>query len=180
MAVAEEKVPPPPQQVPPLIDLLKRNPDIFLGSFRFGNEWMQWFQLVKLKIDVIDSNLYQLANVVGTGIPSRDGSGNWTAREIENSDSSIVVEDGDGVTGNPKIKINPLWTGQTTLTTLGTITTGVWQGTVIANAYLDAAPKMTATSTSAVGGAATALPALPVGYVEINIGGVIKKIAYYD
>ena len=180
MAVAEEKVPPPPQQVPPLIDLLKKNPEVFLGSFRFGNEWMQWFQLVKLKIDVIDSNLYQLANVVGTGIPSRDGSGNWTAREIENSDSSITVEDGDGVTGNPKIKINPLWSGQTTLTIVGTITTGVWQGSVINNTYLDAAPKMTVTSTSAVGGAATALPALPVGYVEIDVGGATKKIPYYD
>lgn len=180
MAVAEDKVPPPPLQIPPIIDWQKKNPDVFFGSWRFDNAWSQWFQLVKLKIDVIDSNLYQLANVVGTGIPSRDGSGNWTAREIENSDSSIVVEDGNGVTGNPKIKINPLWTGQTTLTTLGTVTTGTWQATIINNTYLDAAPKMTVTSTSAVGGAATALPALPVGYVEISVGGVTKKIPYYD
>lgn len=37
-----------------------------------------------------------------------------------------------------------------------------------------------ATSTSATAGAATALPAQPAGYVEVVIGGVVKKLPYYD
>jgi hypothetical protein len=45
---------------------------------------------------------------------------------------------------------------------------------------LNAQKKLGATSTSATGGAATALPALPVGYVEIDVGGTTRKIAYYD
>lgn len=45
---------------------------------------------------------------------------------------------------------------------------------------LNAQQKLGATSTSAIGGAATALPALPVGYVEVDIGGTTRKLAYYD
>jgi hypothetical protein len=35
------------------------------------------------------------------------------------------------------------------------------------------------TATSATGGAATALPADPVGYLEVQINGTTFKIAYY-
>lgn len=45
---------------------------------------------------------------------------------------------------------------------------------------LNAQLKFGATSTTATGGAATALPALPVGYVEVDIGGTTRKLAYYD
>lgn len=45
---------------------------------------------------------------------------------------------------------------------------------------LNAQLKFGSTSTSASGGAATALPALPVGYVEVDIGGTTRKLAYYD
>ncbi len=45
---------------------------------------------------------------------------------------------------------------------------------------LNAQKKVGNTSLSATGGAASALPALPVGYVEIDIGGTIRKLAYYD
>lgn len=45
---------------------------------------------------------------------------------------------------------------------------------------LNAQLKFSTTSISASGGAATALPALPVGYVDVDIGGTTRKIAYYD
>jgi hypothetical protein len=35
------------------------------------------------------------------------------------------------------------------------------------------------TATSATGGAATALPAAPVGYLEVSINGTVRKIPYY-
>ena len=36
------------------------------------------------------------------------------------------------------------------------------------------------TGTTATGGSATALPSQPVGYMEINIGGTVRKIPYYS
>lgn len=45
---------------------------------------------------------------------------------------------------------------------------------------LGAQPVFGATHTSATGGAASALPALPSGYVEVDVGGVTKRVPYYD
>lgn len=180
MSVAEDKIPPVPQLISPIKDVGGRNPDVDCSSFRFDNPWMQWFQNVKTKIDVINSDLASLSEITSAGLAARDASGTWSSIEIVPTDTSIIVTNGAGVAGNPSIKINPLWAGQATITIVGTITTGVWQGTDIANAYLDAAPQMTVTGTTATGGAASALPALPVGYVEVMIGGVAKKISYYD
>lgn len=179
MALAEDTIPPPPLQNAPIVDRTNKNPDINFSGWTFTNAWAQWFLNVKVKLDVINENLYQLANIVGAGIPSKDGSGNWTARAVAQG-TGIVVTDGDGVSGNPTVAIDTTWTGDMSISGVGTLTQGTWQADIIDNAYLDAAPKMTVTSTSATGGAATALPALPTGYVEVDIGGVTKKIAYYD
>lgn len=180
MATATDKVPPVPQLVPPMRDIKGTANGVDLSALRFDNAWMQWFQQVKVKIDVINSNLFQLGNISGTGFTTRDSAGNWQQRTIQGTANKIDVANGDGDAGDPVITISATYIGQGSITTVGTITTGVWQGSEIANTYLDAAPKMTATSTSATGGSATALPAQPVGYVEIKVGGVTKKIPYYD
>lgn len=193
MATVTDKVPPVPTLVAPLIDL-KGESDVNLKNYRFENAWLQWFQQVKIKIDVINENLYQLGNISGVGFTTRDGAGNWHQRVIQGTANEIDVADGDGVAGNPTISISNSYAGQTSITTIGTITVGTWNGTVIDVAYggtgasnpagaranLQAAKEMTVTSTSATGGSATALPAQPVGYVEIEVNGVVKKIAYYD
>lgn len=193
MATVTDKVPPVPTLVAPLIDL-RGEQDANLKLYRFENAWLQWFQQVKIKIDVINENLYQIGNISGSGFTARDGAGNWHQRVIQGIANQINVTNGDGVAGNPTISISNSYIGQASITTLGTITVGTWNGTVVgvtyggtgastpagARANLQAAKEMTVTSTSATGGSATALPAQPVGYVEIEVSGVVKKIAYYD
>lgn len=193
MNVQTDKVPPLPQLVPPMRSI-EIKPAIDLTKLRFDNAWMQWFTQVKYKIDTINANLVGVAALAGSGIVSRDISGNWLQLTIQGTANRIAVANGDGVSGNITINIDPNYAGQTTITQLGTIATGTWQGTAVGVSYggtgatnpsdardnLGAAAKMTTSSTSATGGAATALPAQPVGYVTVDIAGTPRKIAYYD
>lgn len=210
MSVQEEKVPPVPQLIPPLRDTSNQQD---LRSYRFENAWMQWFTQVKFKIDVINANLFSISNLSGAGFTSRAADGTWNQREFLGVTARITVTNGTGELGNPVIDIASDYVGQTSITTLGTVTTGTWNATIIAAQYggtgigaytannyiraasattleqrtpaqvlsdIGASPALTTTSTSATGGSATALPAQPVGYVEVQVGGVTKKIAYYD
>lgn len=179
----------------------------------FDKAWLQWFLQVKYKIDVINSNLFSISKISGSGFTVRDSNGNWIQRQIDGTANRIDVTFGDGVGGNPVIDIDANYAGQASITTVGIIGTGTWQGAVVgvpyggtglssytANNYIraldadtleqrtpsqvlddiDAQKRLGSTSTSATGGSATALPAQPVGYVEVVIGGNTKKIPYYD
>lgn len=55
----------------------------------------------------------------------------FTARSVTGTSNRITVTNGDGVSGSPTIDISSAYVGQNTITTLGTITTGVWNGTPI-------------------------------------------------
>lgn len=55
----------------------------------------------------------------------------FSAYRIATGSSSVTVADG-GALGNMTFSINATWLGQTSITTLGTITSGTWQGTTIA------------------------------------------------
>lgn len=66
------------------------------------------------------------------GLVTRTSSGNYTSRTITGTSGKITVSDGDGVAGNPTLTIASDYVGQTSITTLGTITTGTWTGTAIA------------------------------------------------
>lgn len=83
----------------------------------------------------LDADLSAIAALTGTGIVVRDGAGSATTRSIDGTAARIVVTNGNGVSGNPTIDISPSYLGQTSITTLGTIGTGVWQGDVVDLAY---------------------------------------------
>lgn len=192
--VAVQPVPPVPQLAPPLVYLHGNKQGIDLTKLRFDNAWMQWFVQVKIKVDLINASLKNVGQLAGAGFSVKDSSGNWQVRSIQGTTNRISITNGDGQGGNPTINIDPAYAGQNTIVTLGTVTTGVWNGTTIAvanggtgatdaanaRANLGAAPAMVTTSTSATGGSATALPAQPVGYVEVQVNGVTKKMPYYD
>lgn len=55
----------------------------------------------------------------------------FTARTTAGTLNRISVLNGDGVSGAPTIDISSSYVGQATITTLGTITTGVWNGTAV-------------------------------------------------
>lgn len=79
-----------------------------------------------------DSDLNALASNSTTGLWTITGSGSGAARTITGTSGTISVTNGDGVSGNPTLTIDAAYVGQTSITTLGTITTGTWNGTTIA------------------------------------------------
>lgn len=187
MSVETDKLPPVPSHTKPI-----NEQGGMVGYFE--TNWSRWFIQAREKINVINDRLANLSSIVNTGIAVLAANGEWQARTITGTPNRISVSNGDGVAGNPTIDIHTSYVGQSSITTLGTITTGVWEGTDVgvvhggtgastasaARDNLGAAAKMTTTVTSATGGSATALPAQPVGYVEVDIGGATKKIPYYD
>jgi hypothetical protein len=68
----------------------------------------------------------------GTGHVVRTGDGTYAQRTITGTASRLTVTNGDGVSGNPTLDISTSYVGQATITTLGTITAGTWNGTDIA------------------------------------------------
>lgn len=62
-------------------------------------------------------------------------AGQVTAVTITGTSNQITVVNGTGAAGNPTISIATGYVGQTSITTLGTISTGVWNGTILTGAY---------------------------------------------
>lgn len=71
-------------------------------------------------------------NLAANGMVARTAAGTVAARTITGTANRITLTNGDGVAGNPTIDIASTYVGQNTITTLGTITTGIWNGTTIA------------------------------------------------
>jgi hypothetical protein len=76
-----------------------------------------------------------LHNLASNGIITRTAAGAVSARTITGTTGKITVTNGDGVAGNPTITIASDYVGQTTITTLGTVTSGTWNATTIAVGY---------------------------------------------
>jgi len=70
--------------------------------------------------------------LVQTGILVGDGAGDFLGRTITGTASRISLSNGDGTGGNPTIDIDAAYVGQASITTLGTISSGTWNGTTIA------------------------------------------------
>jgi hypothetical protein len=79
-----------------------------------------------------DATLTALAAYNTNGILTQTAADTFTAITITGTANKITVTNGDGVAGNPTLTISATYVGQTSITTLGTITTGVWTGTTIA------------------------------------------------
>lgn len=79
-----------------------------------------------------DATLTALAAYNTNGLLTQTAADTFTGRTIAGTADKITVTNGDGVSGNPTLTIASTYVGQTSITTLGTITTGVWTGTAIA------------------------------------------------
>lgn len=84
------------------------------------------------------SNTFALANdlaavegLVTYGFTVRTDDDTWETRVLEGITNRTTVTNGDGVAGNATIDISSSYVGQSSITTLGTVTTGVWNGTAI-------------------------------------------------
>lgn len=134
-------------------------------------------------VDAQPSNyLLDGISVIGFGTRGflvRTGVSSFDTREIEGTLNIINVTRGDGVAGNPIINMSPLWQGQGSINTVGTIVSGVWNGTLISTLFTDAKLK-TLTGTAnriSVGGTATDptvnIDAAYVGQATITTLGTI-------
>jgi len=81
------------------------------------------------------SNVLSLFNLATSGIVARTAANTVTARTITGTANRIAVTNGDGISGNPTLDIASSYVGQNTITTLGTITTGTWNGSTLAVGY---------------------------------------------
>jgi hypothetical protein len=78
------------------------------------------------------NDLDALENITGTAFAVRTASETWTTREITGLANNIDVKNGDGIAANPQVSIHPSYVGQGSITTVGTITSGIWTGDKIA------------------------------------------------
>lgn len=91
------------------------------------------FTISTALVFALANDLGAVEGLAGTGMAARTGADAWALRAHTGS-ASITITNGDGVAGAPTYSINTTWVGQAAITTLGTITTGVWNGTTIAPA----------------------------------------------
>lgn len=80
----------------------------------------------------LDADLNAIANLSSTGFAVRTATDTWSQRTIAGTTNRVVISNGNGVLGNPTIDIDSNYVGQASITTVGTITSGTWNGSDIA------------------------------------------------
>ncbi len=75
------------------------------------------------------------ADFTTNGLMTRTAAGTYADRTLTGTASRLSITNGDGVSGNPIFDIDSSYAGQNTITTLGTISTGVWNATLLDVAY---------------------------------------------
>jgi hypothetical protein len=86
----------------------------------------------------LNSNLTAISGLDGTpGVVVQTGLSAFARRTLTGVTNRTTVTNGDGVAGNPTVDIAASYVGQTSINTLGTVTTGTWNGTPITSAYLN-------------------------------------------
>jgi len=91
--------------------------------------------------------LHQLAT---DGLVVRTGAGTVAARTLTGTSNRVTITNGDGIAGNPTLDIASTYVGQASITTLGTISTGVWQGTAVGLAYGGTGANLSATADGSI------------------------------
>ncbi len=82
-----------------------------------------------------DADLTAVAALSGTGIAVRSATDTWVVRSVAGTTNRVTVTNGSGASGNPTVDVASTYAGQTTITTLGTVGTGTWQGTAVGVAF---------------------------------------------
>ena len=82
-----------------------------------------------------NATLTALAGYNTNGLLAQTAANTFTGRSVTGTTSRISVSNGNAVSGNPTIDIDSGYVGQTSITTLGSITTGSWFGSPVGLAY---------------------------------------------
>lgn len=79
-----------------------------------------------------DATLTSLAAYNTNGLMTQTAADTFTGRTLTGTTSRVAITNGDGVSGNPTLDIDAAYVGQSSITTLGTVSTGTWSATTIA------------------------------------------------
>ena len=71
----------------------------------------------------------------GNGFMTRTALNTSTFRTITGTANRLIVTNGTGAAGDPTLDISSAYAGQATITTLGTVATGTWNGSTIGIGY---------------------------------------------
>lgn len=77
------------------------------------------------------NDLSALEALNSTGFAVRTGTDTWAQRSIVDVANRTTITNQAGVAGNTTVDISATYVGQASITTLGTIGTGTWQGTAV-------------------------------------------------
>lgn len=106
-----------------------------------------------------DDDLAAIEALTGTGIPARTAADTWAMRNVAGTTDRIDVTNPAGTAGDPTIDIASTYAGQASITTVGTIGTGTWNGSTLQVGYggtgrtsLTSDGYVTGAGASAVGG----------------------------
>ncbi|RTL03495.1 hypothetical protein EKK58_12915 [Candidatus Dependentiae bacterium] len=111
----------------------------------------------------LDATLDALAAYNTNGLLTQTAADTFTGRTLTGTASRISVTNGNGVSGNPTVDIDAAYVGQTSITTLGTITTGTWDATTIAATAGGTGHETTAVGDLLVGAATNTWNKLTIG-----------------
>lgn len=82
-------------------------------------------------VQPLDSTLTSLAAYNTNGLLTQTAADTFTGRTVTGTSNRLSVTNGDGVSGNPTLDISASYVGQTSITTLGTLTTSPVTGTAL-------------------------------------------------
>ena len=94
------------------------------------------------------NDLAALEAMSGTGLVARTASETYAQRTLTGTSNRLSVSNGDGVSGNPTLDIDAAYVGQTSITTLGTVTTGTWNAGTVGSSTNSLADLPASTSTA--------------------------------
>lgn len=84
---------------------------------------------------LLSLSFLSLQALSGTGFITKTGSGSALCRTMTGTTDRITVSQGDGLLTNPVFDIASTYVGQTSIVTLGSVTTGVWTATAVGVSY---------------------------------------------
>jgi hypothetical protein len=112
----------------------------------------------------LNSNLAALAGVgAGPGIYVVTAAGTGATRSMTSSGSTLTITNPTGFAGNINLDIASTYVGQSSITTLGTISTGTWGGTAIAATHGGTGQTTFVAGDILYASSTTALSRLPIG-----------------
>jgi len=82
-------------------------------------------------VQAYNATLQALSSYNTNGLVVQTAADTFAGRTLTGTSARVAVTNGNGVSGNPTVDIDSGYAGQTSITTLGTITTGVWNGTAV-------------------------------------------------